>query len=70
VGEEGEVYLVLRAFAAIREANVYVFMIILDAGIGHAPAHNGHFLFIDFYFMRGAGSWPIKTCYIHLSPGV
>jgi hypothetical protein len=32
-------------------------------------AHSELFLFIDLYFMRGAGSWSIKTCYIQPSRG-
>src|SRR5450756_1165684 len=75
----GGMHLGLRAFAAIPGANVYVFMIILgglDLFISlmlvldtRTPAHSGHFLFIDLNFIRWAGSWSIKTCYIHLSRG-
>ena len=46
----------LRAFAAIREANVYVFMIILDVGIGHARARSQR-TFLVYRFLFHERSW-------------
>jgi hypothetical protein len=67
----GEEHLVLRAFAAIPGANVYVFMIILDVGIGHAHTRSQR-TFLVYRFLFHERSWIManQMCYIHLSPGV
>ena len=46
----------LRAFAAIPGANVYVFMSILDVGIGHAHTRSQR-TFLVYRFLYHERSW-------------